>query len=134
MFFNLPFNLVTCILFLCLLLLPVKAEQLTEKSYFNAKPKKCVALRKGRECLADITFSWKTLTLGDYCLLDQQGQKIIQCWQESTSGHHQLSFSSEKSLHFLLIEKLTKKVVMESKVEVSWVYKTKHKKRRWRLF
>ena len=134
MSFKLPIKLLLGIFFFLLLLLPSQAEQTYETQYFNVKPEKCVALRQGRECLADVTFNWKVLQAGDYCLVDKLHQLTIYCWQNSVSGFYQFSFSSQQTLGFSLIEKLSKKVVMESKVEVSWVYKTKHKKRRWRLF
>lgn len=132
--FKLAFNIVVLGALLWSLLLPARAEEIADKRFFTVKPEKCVALRQGRECLADVTFSWKTLQVGDYCLLDKRHQKMIQCWQSSQSGQVNFSFSNQQSQHFILIEKLTKKIIMESQIEVSWVYKTKHKKRRWRLF
>ena len=98
------------------------------------KPDKCVALREGRQCLTDVKFSWKTVEQGNYCLLEQSKLTVIHCWEHASAGHYTLAFAKQKTTQFLLVLKGTTQAVTTAEVEVSWVYKTKHKKRRWRLF
>ena len=99
-----------------------------------AKPEKCVALREGRQCLAEVAFRWKTQGKGNYCLLEQSELAVLHCWDQASSGQHTLAFSKQKTTRFVLVVKGTTQAVATTDVEVSWVYKTKHKKRRWRLF
>ncbi len=131
MFFN---ALISIVILVLLLFTSAQAEQLIENNRFTVQPEKCVALRQGKVCVAEVKFNWHTERLGNYCLLEKIEQRVIQCWQNSKSGSYQFAFSSQQSLLFLLVEESTNKVLLESKVEVSWVYKTKQKKRRWRLF
>jgi len=131
MFFS---SLIPIIILLSLLLTSVQAEQLIEKEMFTAQPEKCVALRQGKVCVADVKFNWQAPKMGDYCLVEKVEQTVLHCWQNRRSGTYKFVFSSQQSLQFLLVDQGTNRVLLESKVEVSWVYKTKQKKRRWRLF
>ncbi|MCE2594471.1 DUF3019 domain-containing protein [Motilimonas cestriensis] len=110
------------------------SKTLPSTDYISVKPEKCVALREGRQCLADVAFDWQTAVVGDYCLVEKEALTVVRCWQGTSSGRYRLAFSKQQTTQFLLVVKDTNRVVLETEVEVSWVYKTKHKKRRWRLF
>ncbi|MDO6524566.1 DUF3019 domain-containing protein [Motilimonas sp. 1_MG-2023] len=134
MFFK-PLNLLFATLtFITLIPLFAHSKTLPNTDSISVTPEKCVALREGRQCLADVVFHWQTVVPGDYCLIEKEALTVARCWQGSSSGQHKFAFSKQQTTQFLLVVKDTNRVVLETEVEVSWVYKTKHKKRRWRLF
>lgn len=118
-------------LFLVLFFFPVKPV-FAEKNVLVATPDHCVALRKGRECYATVTFEWQAGYSGDFCLVS--GGITIQCWSSSRQGTHKYKFSGEEGRRFLLVDKNSGSELAETEIAVSWVYQTRRQKRRWRLF
>ncbi len=117
---------------------PANASALEATTYdttiFDATPQKCVALRRGNVCYADITLTWQLPQQGDVCIRSLTSGHIMQCWQQSQQGAMALSFESTESLTYQLINKNTAELIGETHVQVTWVYSNKKKKRRWRLF
>ncbi|ATC94018.1 DUF3019 domain-containing protein [Pseudoalteromonas tunicata] len=100
----------------------------------DATPNKCVALREGSNCYAIVTLHWQQPILGDYCLRNVESKKVMQCWLSQQEGSHTYEFNSAQTQHFELISTQTGQVHNQTEVLVNWVYTSKQKKRRWRLF
>lgn len=98
------------------------------------KPNKCVALRKGRKCFATVEVRWQVQTKGDYCLRRQHDQMVINCWQDQAHGDFSYVFGSENKEQLELVEQSHQRIVSTAFIQVSWVYKSKRKKSRWRIF
>lgn len=124
---------------LTVLLAPVvSAESVTstvaQQSELQLSPNKCIALRKGRECFASIEIKWFTTITGDYCLRREIDNMIINCWSGQTQGEFLYFFRSAEKENLQLVVKGTQRVVSQAQVKVSWVYKSRRKKGRWRIF
>lgn len=100
----------------------------------DATPNKCVALREGSSCYAVVTLHWQQPIVGDYCLRNIDSKKVMQCWLSQQGGSHTYEFNSTHTQHFELINTQTALAVSKTEVLVNWVYTSKQKKRRWRLF
>ncbi|MCE2570904.1 DUF3019 domain-containing protein [Motilimonas eburnea] len=135
MFFN-PLALLLTGFSVLIWLVPVLtlAQSLNDEPHLQVTPEKCVALREGRDCLAELTFKWQAKVQGDYCLIEQGSEKVLKCWQHSQQGEHKFKFTGQQTTQYSLIKNGQRNTLVSTQVEVSWVYKTKNKKRRWRLF
>lgn len=102
-----------------------------------SQPTKCVALTQGRECFAQIVLTWKAAKDSDYCLVRemQDLRRIpLQCWEASASGKFVFDMQATQDVVILLLEKDGKEAIGRSVVQVSWLYQSNSRKRRWRLF
>ena len=97
-------------------------------------PNKCVALRKGRECFASIEVKWTTVQAGNYCLRRQADNLMINCWFGQKKGEFLYVFRAAEKESLQLILKDSQRVISQAEVKVSWVYKSKRSKGRWRVF
>ena len=97
-------------------------------------PSKCVALRKGRKCFATIDVKWQANDSGRYCLRRSIDHMVINCWRGQAHGEFMYVFRSENKEQLELFDEVTKRVVSTAVINVSWVYKSKRKKARWRVF
>jgi len=101
----------------------------------NLQPNKCVALHKGRTCYAKIKINWHVLEHGNFCLhKNSQTNTELACWSNKKQATLEYEFASQSSAEFVLKEKNSGKVVASSKINVSWLYNSSNKRRRWRLF
>ncbi|WP_087025643.1 DUF3019 domain-containing protein [Thaumasiovibrio subtropicus] len=105
-----------------------------EHSALQPEPSQCVVIRKGKECNATVQFTWHTSAVGNYCLLLHGTDTRLQCWENAKKGAYEHKFTHPITQTYVLIEALTEQIVATGTVEVSWVYETQRKKRRWRLF
>ena len=123
---------------LCLLLsakpLLASDERANDTPSLIALPDTCVALRKGRNCYADIELNWQQESIGNYCLRDATSKHIMQCWLKQDNGKLNYAFDSVESISFELINSDTGKIIAVTQVQLQWVYQNRQKKRRWRLF
>lgn len=97
-------------------------------------PNTCVALRQGRTCYSDITFSWQVSNTDRYCIRQVNIRKPLHCWERSLNGDVNIEFASSSAQTYELLHVTTQTVLARSEVKVQWVYTSKQKKRRWRLF
>ncbi|WP_444997064.1 DUF3019 domain-containing protein [Aliikangiella sp. IMCC44359] len=97
-------------------------------------PNKCVALRKGRECFAKINVRWHAQVSGNYCLRRQADKLIINCWKNQMQGDFSYIFRSQNAEILELIFENSDNVIITAPIKVSWVYKSKKRKGRWRVF
>lgn len=105
-----------------------------------AQPNKCVALTQGRECFAQITLTWQTPHTGDYCLVQEsqdaqvpRGQ-VLKCWNAASNGQFLFDMQSAQNVVIVLREKNHQETIGRSVIQVSWLYQSNSRKRRWRLF
>lgn len=103
----------------------------------NAQPNKCVALNQGRECFANVLINWRLKQANDYCLRvkhDDGKLSELKCWQQTNSGQLSYAFQSAKGLQFILTRRTSDKPIASASIQVSWLYQSSTRKRRWRLF
>lgn len=101
---------------------------------FTALPDTCVALREGRNCYADIELNWQLNQVGNYCIRHSESKHIMQCWLKQSTGSMLYQFNNATSESFELINSDNGKVIASAQVQLQWVYESRQKKRRWRLF
>lgn len=109
----------------------------SEQLALVSQPTKCVALTQGRECFAKIVLTWKTRNEGDYCVVRemQDSRRIpLQCWDSKSSGKFVFDMQATQDVVILLLEKNAKEAIGRSEIQVSWLYQSNSRKRRWRLF
>ena len=102
--------------------------------FLKVVPSKCVALRKGRECFATIKVKWKSKGQNKYCLRRQSDQLEINCWHNHDEGDFSYVFSSNENERLELVRTFDQKVIGTSTIKVSWVYNSKKRRTRWRVF
>ncbi len=100
---------------------------------FNAKPNKCVALRKGQVCYQRVLLRFKARTKGDYCLHVENNVNPVQCWNNVTTGKYRYELESRENVQFALHDSAGRVAV--AVVTVAWVYKNSARRRTtWRIF
>ena len=116
-------------------LLPVLAEKSTLLPIrLDLMPNKCVALRKGRKCFARINVSWRAHVSGNYCLRRQADKLVISCWKNQIEGDFLYIFRAQNKEILELVFENSDNVIITAPIKVSWVYKSKKRKGRWRVF
>ena len=99
----------------------------------SVKPSSCITIREGRECFSPVTFNWQLDVTKDVCLVDIDKQKTVKCWQQAQSGRIKIDFKSDAKVTYQLLDQ-EQRILAETFVDVSWVYKASPRKRRWRIF
>lgn len=99
---------------------------------FEATPNRCVTLRQGQPCFVRVKFQWQTSEAVQACLLDIEGTKI-KCWPLALTGSIELSQTLPNTAEYILTD-IDGVEIDRTSVVVSWVYRKKRSKRRWRLF
>lgn len=98
----------------------------------DVSPNHCVTLRQGQPCYVRVRFSWSANEALAVCLYNLEGAKIA-CWNASETGSIVLGQTLPNTTEYILVD--TKGVELNrTSVSVSWVYRKKRSKRRWRLF
>jgi len=133
-------NLVVCVLVLAWLLTP--ASIYAQQSQLNkddaqaikleVSPNRCVTLRQGQPCYVRVRFNWRSDKALTACLHSLEGEKIT-CWQSTETGSIVLPQTLPNTTEYLLIDANGVELNRTS-IAVSWVYRKKRSKRRWRLF
>ncbi|MFC3120887.1 DUF3019 domain-containing protein [Agaribacter flavus] len=101
------------------------------------KPNKCVALNEGRACYTEVSISWHTETADEYCLIQINSlaeEKQFGCWFARKNGTITIDLALEHSVDFQLVRKNNQEVLASTTFQVSWLYESRPRKRRWRLF
>jgi len=104
----------------------------TQEIDFEVSPNRCVTLRQGQPCFVRIRFNWRSNKALSACLNNLEGEKIT-CWKSSESGSIVLTQSLPNTTEYILVDANGLELNRAS-VAVSWVYRKKRSKRRWRLF
>ena len=101
----------------------------------DVTPKRCIALHKGQTCYLEVTFSWQTPKIDDYCLVNTTTSRVITCWQQEKKGQFGFDFQSTISNDFVVRSQKSGKIHAMAQIPVAWVYKSsKRAKSTWRLF
>lgn len=106
-----------------------------------AQPNKCVALNEGRACFAKVNVTWHLDHPANICLLDSVKSEPLFCWRNATRGQYLYNMEASKDikLSLILLKESNLKVqpntsLAHTTINVSWLYKSNSRKRRWRLF
>jgi len=102
------------------------------QTVFEVSPKRCVTLRQGQPCFVKVRIEWSSLEAVQVCVYGAANEKL-KCWAAANSG----SFVSPQTLpgttEYVLVDSAGAEL-KRATVSVSWVYRKKRSKRRWRLF
>lgn len=118
-----------------LILLLSAGASAADEAQLEVRPGNCVSLRQGLVCYQRIRLSWRAPSAGDYCLLADDNGAPIKCWSNARSGDalYSLEAKTDQQFHLALRDNATP--LASASVTVSWVYKSKSRRRRsWRLF
>ena len=107
-------------------------KQGTKALDFEVSPNRCVTLREGQPCFVRLRFNWRSNKALAVCLYNLDGAKIT-CWKSSETGSIVLAQTLPNTTEYILVDADGVELNRTS-VAVSWVYRTKRSKRRWRLF
>jgi len=129
-----------CALAIALLFFPLFIQAQEYKLYkvdtqsinFEVSPNRCVTLRQGQPCFVRVRFNWRSDKALAACLYNLEGTKIT-CWKSSESGSISLAQTLPNTTEYILVDADGAELDRAS-VAVSWVYRKKRSKRRWRLF
>jgi len=108
-----------------------KNEQ-TQSIDFEVSPNRCVTLRQGQPCFVRVQFNWRSKKALSACLYNLDGTKIA-CWKSSETGSIVLTQTLPTTTEYILADADGMELDRTS-IAVSWVYRKKRSKRRWRLF
>lgn len=110
---------------------PVKADD-TQQTTFEVSPKRCVTLRQGQPCFVRVRLEWQSTELLQVCVYGLE-DKELKCWTATASGEMVIPQTLPGTTEYKLINSAGVELSRAS-VSVSWVYRKKRSKRRWRLF
>lgn len=111
-----------------------QSEVSLPKAQLSALPNKCVALRHGRTCFAQITLRFSVPKPGRYCIRQQDLKRLMYCESIQRYGLFNFEFKSKTKLTYLLIEQSTQAELASTDIGVAWVHQKTSRKRRWRIF
>ncbi len=100
----------------------------------EVSPTKCVTLKQGSQCYQNIEVNWQTKMQGQYCLTLSSRETPLQCWVDSQKATYVFEFVGHESTLLGLVDQTTGKLLMESMIEVKWVYKNRSRYLSWRVF
>jgi len=100
---------------------------------FDVSPNRCVTLRQGQPCYVRVRFNWRSSKALSACLYSNLEDVKITCWKSSETGSIVLTQTLPSTTEYILVDANGEELNRTS-VAVSWVYRKKRSKRRWRLF
>lgn len=98
------------------------------------KPAKCVSLRQGQVCYADVELQWQASQAGNYCLQSSTQATPLLCWNAERNGQFSGEISADKNVVFTLTAEGADTVLASAEMEMAWVYKKKRTAVSWRVF
>jgi len=107
------------------------ADEIRE-TVFDVSPQRCVTLRQGQPCFVRVHFEWQSTEILDLCVYGLTNEKL-KCWTSSSGGSTVLPQTLPGTTEYILINSEGVEL-NRATVAVSWVYRKKRSKRRWRLF
>jgi len=99
---------------------------------FKVTPKQCVTLRQGQPCFVKLRFAWQSNEDLKACVYGIENEEL-KCWSAASSGSIVMSQTLPGTTEYILIDSEGIEL-NRATVSVSWVYRRKRSKRRWRLF
>ncbi|MBQ4877873.1 DUF3019 domain-containing protein [Pseudoalteromonas luteoviolacea] len=113
-------------------LTPALALAASNEPQFTIKPEQCVALEQGQECYIDVSASWQTNSIGNYCLFANEQQ--LHCWQNVAHGKWKSEIMMTDNLAVSL-KNGSEEIIFTKTIEYAWIYKKRKSKAvRWRMF
>lgn len=103
------------------------------KPVFDVSPKRCVTLRQGQPCFVKVNIEWRSVKAIQVCVYGIGNEKL-KCWNTATnSGRVIMPQTLPGTTEYVLVDSAGVEL-KRATVSVSWVYRKKGSKRRWRLF
>ncbi len=102
------------------------------KTKFEVTPNRCVTLRQGQPCFVRVNFQWSASEALQACLINVDGTQL-KCWQLADKGDLVIPQNLPNTTEYVLVDNDGIEIGRAS-IVVSWVYRKKRSKRRWRLF
>lgn len=99
---------------------------------FTVSPNRCVTLRQGQPCFVKLRFEWQSTEIVQVCVYGMNNEKL-KCWSDTSTGTVLMPQTLPGTTEYVLKDD-TGTELNKSSVSVSWVYRKKRSKRRWRLF
>ena len=116
---------------LCLTAAPLHADE-TPQTQFEVTPKRCVTLRQGQPCFVKLRFEWESMEAMQLCVYGVENKRL-KCWTTATAGSIVMPQTLPGTTDYVLVDSAGVEL-NRATVSVSWVYRKKRSKRRWRLF
>lgn len=110
------------------------ARETLTKFDLSALPNKCIALRQGRTCFAQVTLRFSVLKPGRYCIKQHGMTDPLYCESIQRYGLFNVEFQSKSKMAYTLIDQITQQELASTTVDVAWVHQKTSRKRRWRIF
>ncbi len=107
------------------------SEPVLANDDYTIGPSRCVSLREGQPCFVKLRVTWKKESISHVCLYKEKDE-LLACW-EGELGNAILPQSITSDTRYILKNKLGDEL-SSVEVKVSWVYRKKRSRRRWRLF
>lgn len=127
------FKLWTILAFTTVLLSPAAVQG--QDYQLMVRPAKCVSLTQGNVCYQTVSFHWQAPAEVNMCLFRQEQELPLKCWEEAKQGNFKHEFASDRSQRYQLRLRNEEAVLVETVVEVKWVYKGRQNNRYgWRVF
>lgn len=98
----------------------------------NLTPEKCISLRQGQACFADIELNWNAPEIGNYCLYSSLDEKALHCWSKTKNGYFKGEIVTKENVEFFL--KQADETLAQAQLQMAWVYKRKRSSVSWRVF
>ncbi len=124
----------SALLLVCFMVMLTAQAQQQEDFVLQLSPSKCVALRQGQTCYANVTLKWRSQKPQDLCIFQLEDATALQCWQNTNEGVFSGEISTKKAVEFQLREENTERVLASTVLKVAWVYKKKRRAVSWRIF
>lgn len=104
------------------------------KASITLKPEKCVSLRQGQVCYADVELQWQANQQGHYCLLSSSQEAPLMCWNGKQQGQFTGEIRSDSNVIFTLTQQRDGAALASAEMKMAWVYKKKRSAVSWRVF
>lgn len=98
------------------------------------QPGKCVSLRQGQTCYADVRLEWQADNAADYCLYNNLQTEPLQCWQQQRGGRFEREVASDKNVVFTVQLSGNQQALASAELKMAWVYKARRTATSWRVF
>lgn len=133
LFFFKIFTLATLTVFSNTLAMAQETSE-AERVSMMLTPTKCVSLRQGQVCYADVSLSWQSSVNGSYCLFSSIQEQPLACWESASAGTFEGEIASESNVVFTLTKRNAVIPLATAELKMAWVYKKKRSSVSWRVF
>ena len=113
---------------------PAAAQDKSQPVLLELSPAKCVALRQGQTCYADVVLNWQSQQPRDVCLFRLGQNAAMQCWRQAKTGKFAGEVSAQENVDFELRANASEQALAAAQLKVAWVYKKKRRTVSWRIF